>query len=420
MVEPKPYPSVDQILKLELNLCESCGAWYSDLLEKPASSGEYVQGGNFEIKSLIRGNVVLGREDVCHSCLMLAKTAIMLRPSLHSQGLSDFRDLIVCFDLVKKSEGVVNTTVSWYRGGGSNLFFRKVITISELSDTSLLASISTAKESRSSAKSKQNLGFIKKMLNLCETGLECHCNCGPGGDGILPARLVSIGDEHGPIRLYETGENEQGSYAALSHCWGPLEKRPIRTLRGNIESMKSEILWDSLSAVFKDSIWLCRQLGIKYIWIDSLCIVQDDGSDWEAEATKMAQYYSEARVTIAVESSPDGSASFLSQRDERWQPQTSSSAPYLISREHYDRQLQEAHPTFYYPTGHRYLPTRAWEMQESILSTRVIHFTPSDVTWECDGETLSEDGFRGWDKVTTHEPSRPFFDIADTSKNDGE
>ncbi|EEU35183.1 uncharacterized protein NECHADRAFT_53332 [Fusarium vanettenii 77-13-4] len=258
------------------------------------------------------------------------------------------------------------------------------------------------------------------MLNLCETGHECHRNCRSGGDRILPTRLVSIGDEHGQIRLYETGEDEQGSCAALSHCWGPPEKRPIRTLQGNIESMKSEILWDSLSAVFKDSIWLCRRLGIKFIWIDSLCIIQDDGSDWEVEAAKMAQYYSEARVTVAVDSSPDGTPPFLSNRDERWQPQTASSAPYLVAREHYDRQLQEAHPSFYCPIARHFLPTRAWAMQESILSTRVIHFSPSDVTWECDVETLSEDGFQVWDKVTTHEPSRPFFDIVNTSQDNVE
>ncbi|RSL91979.1 hypothetical protein CDV31_015361 [Fusarium ambrosium] len=162
---------------LELNPCESCGAWYSQLLEKPASTGEYVHGGQIEIKSLIRGNIVLGREDVCDSCLILAKTAITLRPSLYTQGLSDFKDLMVCFDLVNLSEGVVNTTASWYRGGGSNLLFRQAITVSELDHLSPSVSISVAKESRSSAKSKQNLGVIKKMLNLREAGHGCHHNC---------------------------------------------------------------------------------------------------------------------------------------------------------------------------------------------------------------------------------------------------
>ncbi|RTE72266.1 hypothetical protein BHE90_013339 [Fusarium euwallaceae] len=144
MIDSKSHPWVDQILKLELNPCESCGAWYSHLLEKPASTGEYVRGGHFEIKSLIRGNIVLGREDVCDSCLILAKTTITLRLSLYTQGLSDFKDLMVCFDLVNLSEGVVNTTVSWYCGGGSNLLFRQAITISELDHLSLGPSMNTS------------------------------------------------------------------------------------------------------------------------------------------------------------------------------------------------------------------------------------------------------------------------------------
>lgn len=188
--------------------------------------------------------------------------------------------------------------------------------------------------------------------------------------------------------------------------------------------MKSKIPGDKLSVVFKESIWLCRQLGIKYIWIDSLCIVQDDATEWEIEAAKMAQYYSEARITIAVDSSPDGTTSFLSQRAERWHPQTSSSAPYLIVREHYDR-LQEddlenssikAHK--FLPETHHLLPTRAWAMQESILSTRIVRFTLSDITWECDGETVSEDGFKALDLAETFHPSRPFFNALENPTNE--
>ncbi|KAM6511367.1 hypothetical protein FALCPG4_016372 [Fusarium falciforme] len=172
--------------------------------------------------------------------------------------------------------------------------------------------------------------------------------------------------------------------------------------------MKTEIPWKALSSLFKDAIWLCRQLGIKYTWIDSLCIVQDDDTDWEVEAAKMAQYYSEARITIAVDSSPDGTTPFLSQRAERWQPQTSSSAPCLIVREHYDRTMETYLPgtiklPSYFPEARHCLPTRAWAMQESFLSTRVVQFTPSDITWECDGMAVSEDGFE------SHEPSRPSF-----------
>ncbi|KAI8671665.1 HET domain-containing protein [Fusarium keratoplasticum] len=385
MARSKSHPWFDQVLMLNEDPCKSCGA-LCDLFEKPSSTGEYVPGGDFEIKS--RGkNVILNHQDICETCLALAKAAIILRMSLYREGISDPKPLLAKFWDVRVSENVINATVSWLLRGAT-LLTQKSITICQPKDASASISIDAAKEDRSTARSEQNISFIRKMLSLCETGQDCHHNCKSGGDRILPTRLVLIGDGESSIRLHETSKEQQGSYAALSHCWGPPEKHPLRTLQGNIESMKSKIPGDKLSVVFKESIWLCRQLGIKYIWIDSLCIVQDDATEWEIEAAKMAQYYSEARITIAVDSSPDGTTSFLSQRAERWHPQTSSSAPYLIVREHYDR-LQEddlenssikAHK--FLPETHHLLPTRAWAMQESILSTRIVRFTLSDITWE--------------------------------------
>ncbi|KAM6511368.1 hypothetical protein FALCPG4_016373 [Fusarium falciforme] len=109
MVESKPHPWFDQELKLNLTPCDSCGV-SCDLLEKPAPTGEYVPGGDFEIKSRT-DNVVLKHEDICESCLVLAKTAIILRPSLYKQGFSDPKPLLADFTSVKVSKGVINATV---------------------------------------------------------------------------------------------------------------------------------------------------------------------------------------------------------------------------------------------------------------------------------------------------------------------
>jgi hypothetical protein len=96
-----------------------------------------------------------------------------------------------------------------------------------------------------------------------------------------------------------------------------------------------------LTAVFQDAIWLCKQLGIYGIWIDSLCIIQDDSQDWQNESSKMAQYYSNAYFTIAVERSWDSNTHFLRRAEDRWQPMSYSTVDesgrpvrYLI-QEHY-------------------------------------------------------------------------------------
>lgn len=70
--------------------------------------------------------------------------------------------------------------------------------------------------------------------------------------------------------------------------------------------MRAYIPWDKLPSTFQDAITVTRRLGIAYIWIDSLCIVQDDAQDWEREAAKMALIFESAYLTIAATAAPNG------------------------------------------------------------------------------------------------------------------
>lgn len=118
--------------------CKSCGA-LCDLFEKPSSTGEYVPGGDFEIKS--RGkNVILNHQDICKTCLALAKAAIILRMSLYREGISDPKPLLAKFWDVRVSENVINATVSWLLR--SRLLTQKAITISQPKDVSCIFSSS--------------------------------------------------------------------------------------------------------------------------------------------------------------------------------------------------------------------------------------------------------------------------------------
>ncbi|ROV90939.1 hypothetical protein VPNG_10092 [Cytospora leucostoma] len=100
------------------------------------------------------------------------------------------------------------------------------------------------------------------------------------------------------IRLVE----DQGShvqYAILSYCWGPsLAQQAARTLQSNLEQRRGGFTLSSLTPTLRDSVVFTRHLGIQYIWIDALCIVQD-GTEWQTEAGRMMQYYAGAYVTIA-------------------------------------------------------------------------------------------------------------------------
>ncbi|RSL53882.1 hypothetical protein CEP51_014809 [Fusarium floridanum] len=250
-----------------------------------------------------------------------------------------------------------------------------------------------------SPKSQGTLQFLKDMLRTCELGHGEHEFCFQQNPE-LPARLVQIMDDES-LRLYETQPGERGAYIALSHCWGPREKLPIKTTKQTIPQHKACIPWDDLSAVFQDAVWLSRQLGVEYIWIDSLCIIQDDERDWEIESTKMARYYSGAHLTVAVETSPDGSVPFLRETDDRWQrmvysthDRTGRSCSYIVREHHMNELFSYKGDDNYFPAGKYLLPHRAWTLQESVLSSRIAHFTPSTVIWHCQGKSACEDAHR--------------------------
>lgn len=253
---------------------------------------------------------------------------------------------------------------------------------------------------RRSPKSEESVQFLKDMLQTCESGEGLHSRCLHGQAPLLPTRVLKIGPEDGQFQLYESQPGETGKYTALSHCWGPRAYQPIRTTRRSLSMGSSSVPLNNHSAVFSDAIWLCRQLGIDYIWIDSLCIVQDDEQDWEVESAKMAQYYSLAHLTIAVETSPNGTVPFLREREERWQAMAFKStnqgdSPFTyVVQEHYRSDFYEDKPNNYYADGCNLLPSRAWTLQEFMLSNRIIHFTPSDMVWECHNGTASQDVYR--------------------------
>jgi hypothetical protein len=160
--------------------------------------------------------------------------------------------------------------------------------------------------------------------------------------------------------------------------------------------MKQAIPWTSLTAVFKDAIRVCKEVGIAFLWIDSLCIVQDSVPDWEIESSKMCDYYGNAHLAISAGSSPDGTVSFLSDRAAAWVPR---------ALEITDTARGVSWPIFARRALMRdsdKLGTRAWVWQEQVLSSRLVHFSSSCVIWACRGGQVAQDGWDGTRHLTSH------------------
>lgn len=121
----------------------------------------------------------------------------------------------------------------------------------------------------------------------------------------LPTRLIDVGKYDGEVTLRLSGclpQNPQ--YLTLSHCWGNyvIEKLTIV----NLVSMLDRIPAEALNQTFRDAFTVTRKLGLRYIWIDSLCIIQDSFEDWVKEVTQMSKAYSCSFLNIAALDAPDG------------------------------------------------------------------------------------------------------------------
>nr|ADT63870.1 HET domain protein pin-c2 [Neurospora tetrasperma]ADT63883.1 HET domain protein pin-c2 [Neurospora tetrasperma] len=202
-------------------------------------------------------------------------------------------------------------------------------------------------------------------------------------------------------------------YFTLSHCWGPPEKRPTTTTKANLSQRMERIPFLELPRTFQDAIEMTRKLGHRYLWIDSLCIIQDDEQDWAREASLMAKVYSHASCTLSALSSRDSSGGLhLEPLDEdrsymdlsitpspAEQPSTESgdtenNRAFTSPRFRLLYYSNEDWHTLYNGTNRTMhmggpsddispLRSRAWTLQERELSRRIIHFARKQVLWEC-------------------------------------
>lgn len=209
----------------------------------------------------------------------------------------------------------------------------------------------------------------------------------------LPTRVINI---HSPIIHLEdfsqlsNEERPKDLYVTLSHRWDE-SRELLRTTTQTLSDLKTHINIERLPLGFRDAIDLARRLGIRYIWIDSLCIIQDSRADWEEESAKMGSYYGSSWLNIAM-----GLASHVGCFPPR---EVSIEKSYLKCQT-----LENDGSTLYFGTfepdenlnfdGASILQDRAWTFQEEILSPRSVTFAKDQIFYHCDTYLVSERGIQ--------------------------
>ncbi|KAM5361874.1 hypothetical protein ACJZ2D_012819 [Fusarium nematophilum] len=255
------------------------------------------------------------------------------------------------------------------------------------------------------AGSRAPLDLAAQWIDNCATN---HTHCTPQ-KGRLPSRVLDLDalDDPDRVRLWETKGAASCHYVALSHCWGAESPGHVTTTHATLEDHLQAILVQSLPQTFQDAIKATRHLGIRYLWIDSLCICQDDVDDWARESASMTDVYAGAHVMIAADMARESAYGFFKRPERSYvsvdlvvspegtgsgtaakSPDTTISvlAFEVLSLEHVTNQriwleLQEEP-----------LTSRAWAFQERLLPHRVLHFATDQLFFECNNEFLSEDG----------------------------
>jgi hypothetical protein len=216
----------------------------------------------------------------------------------------------------------------------------------------------------------------------------------------LPTRLVDIRTSRdGVLRVVSVCDVDTTHlrYAALSYCWG--RSASITTTKNTLPNMLAGFAQGSLPSTLSDAINVARRLGLRYVWIDALCIIQDDHMDWQFEAQKMGDIYRNAFLTIAAIASSSAEDEFLLQRDSTQGVlvhYTSSRHPelngeYMVKA--YSDSGEDA-DQFIYEIGSSNWNKRGWTFQERYLSRRILFFGKKMLHFECRTLCRSE-GYAG-------------------------
>ncbi|RYN22474.1 hypothetical protein AA0114_g12894 [Alternaria tenuissima] len=230
---------------------------------------------------------------------------------------------------------------------------------------------------------------IKAALEWMNSCLDKHEQCQKHTQPhTYPTRLLELGDHNFRLILSQD-EKPSGPYAALSYCWGP-NPSFLRLTANNLQDFRDGQPYTSLPIAFQEAITIIGKLGIQYLWIDALCIIQSgfgSSEDWQFECGRMQEVYSNCMINLSLAQAthPDQSSlrgytldSTLPFEvdvvDKTHHVGPTEIGKYTVLSQNYFTEALNDQP----------VGSRAWVMQERLLATRVLSIGNGELFWDCE------------------------------------
>ena len=244
--------------------------------------------------------------------------------------------------------------------------------------------------------------LVKRCIEDCSH----HERCPLPVPAMLPTRVIDCFDPSRP-RLLVTNDSTKQRYAALSYVWG--EDQPHRMTTENLDSYTTFVDPSLIPVTIRDAITVTHKLGLRYLWVDALCIIQNSREDKAREIPKIHSNFRNAFITIVAAKATKASAGFLRKDLTRWYPQTTpSTLPFIAPC--------GSIGTMLLTKGGRLEPdvidSRAWCLEERVLSPRVVAYSSQALQYECQARRMNVNGSHNFLPTPSDQPRLPDYAFA--------
>jgi hypothetical protein len=244
--------------------------------------------------------------------------------------------------------------------------------------------------------SSESLEVVQRWIDHCLTSHDCSKSL-TGGEFKRPTRLLDVNAFESScldLRLVETIVSNS-HYAALSYCWGIQMDTTYKTTLSTLEKRKDRIEFTDLPLTYRHAVEVTRNLGLRYLWIDALCIIQGCLADWQHESARMADVYGGSFLTISADWSSNSNSGCYNSLVGRGNIDTQQLI--CVRSQLSDSRKSSLYFGVSFDPSLEYLEAlalfkRAWACQERLLSPRILHYTDEQLLWECRRAFCAEDG----------------------------